>query len=104
MGINTCMYMHAQKITHTAHQSVAELFLTPSGHIYVPLHAGRLKVEDKYLQEDLGPGTALEYFIPTTTGPGACTFALVHYLTYIHNNFIDWCRAKSRTRLTHLVP
>ena len=57
-----------------------------------------MKVEGKYLQEDLGPETALEYFIPTTTGPGACTFALVHYLTYIHNNFIDWCRAKSRTR------
>ena len=47
--------------------------------------------------------TPLEYFIPTTTGPGACTFSLVHYLSYVHNNFIDWCRAKSKTRLALLI-
>ena len=64
------------------------------------LHPGQLKVEERYLQQDLGEGTPLEYFIPTTTGPGACTFALIHFLTYIHNNFIDWCRAKSKTRFT----
>ncbi|CAI8027543.1 E3 ubiquitin-protein ligase rnf213-alpha [Geodia barretti] len=62
---------------------------------------GQLKVEEEYLKEDLGLTTALEFFIPTTTGPGACTFSLVHYLSYIHNNFIDWCRAKSKTSAWH---
>ncbi|CAI8002399.1 E3 ubiquitin-protein ligase rnf213-alpha [Geodia barretti] len=59
---------------------------------------GHLKVDEKYLQEHLGLDTTLEYFIPTTTGPGACTFSLLHYLCYVHNNYIDWCRAKSNTR------
>ena len=61
------------------------------------LSAGHLKVDEKYLQEHLGLDTTLEYFIPTTTGPGACTFSLLHYLCYVHNNYIDWCRAKSNT-------
>lgn len=60
--------------------------------------AAQLRVEDEYLQHSLSLETTLDHFIPTTTGPGACTFALVHYLTYVHNNFIDWCRAKSKTR------
>jgi hypothetical protein len=55
-----------------------------------------LRVEDKYLQHHIDLHTTLDYFIPTTTGPGACTFALVHYLTYVHNNFIDWCRVTSK--------
>jgi hypothetical protein len=57
---------------------------------------GRFKVEDRYTPKELGLDTPLEYFIPTTTGPGACTSALIHYLTCVHNNFIDRCRAKSK--------
>ncbi|CAI8024800.1 E3 ubiquitin-protein ligase rnf213-alpha [Geodia barretti] len=61
------------------------------------VHHGHLKVKDTYLKVELGLSTPLEYFIPTTTGPGACTFSLVHYLCYVHNNFIAWCQAISNT-------
>ena len=63
--------------------------------IYLP---GQLRVKDEYLKPVLDLDSTLEYFIPTTTGPGACTFALVHYLVYVHNNFIDWCRGKNKAR------
>ena len=58
----------------------------------------QLRVKDEYLKTVINLDVALEYFIPTTTGPGACTFALVHYLVYVHNNFIDWCRGKNKAR------
>ena len=64
----------------------------------LPYFAAQLRVEDKYLQHNFGLDTTLDHFIPTTTGAGACTFALVHYLAYVHNNFIDWCKAESKTR------
>ena len=35
--------------------------------------------------------TPLEYLIPTTTGAGVCTTALVDFLTLIHNDFIQKC-------------
>ena len=56
------------------------------------------RIEEEWLQSPLNLDTTLDYFITTTTGHGACTFALVHYLTYVHNEFIDWCRATSKTR------
>ena len=62
------------------------------------LLAGQLRVKDEYLQQDFKLDTPLEYFIPTTTGPGACTFSLVHYLTYVHNNFMEFCRSKTKSR------
>ena len=55
-------------------------------------------MKDEYLQQDLKLDTTLDYFIPTTTGPGACTFALVHYLACAHNNFMEFCRAKNKSR------
>ena len=36
--------------------------------------------------------TPLQYIIPTTTGPGACSLALVDYLVLQHNSFIEMCQ------------
>ena len=36
--------------------------------------------------------TPLVYLIPTADGPGACTTALIKYLVFVHNKFIQNCR------------
>ena len=79
--------------------SVLILILThfPKHSLYHVAQFG-WRIEEEWLQSPLNLDATLDFFIPTTTGHGACTFALVHYLTYVHNEFIDWCRAKSKTR------
>ena len=52
----------------------------------------RLRVDKEFLIPVIQWDTTLDYFLPTTTGPGACTFALVDYLVLIHNNFIECCK------------
>lgn len=52
----------------------------------------RLRVDEEYLIPVITVDTTLDYFIPTTTGPGACTFALVDYLVLVHNDFIECCK------------
>jgi hypothetical protein len=61
----------------------------------------QLTLKDEYLQHDISLESTLEYFIPTTVGPGACTFALVHYLVYVHNNFIEWCKNHNQASTWH---
>lgn len=40
--------------------------------------------------------TSLSYLIPTLTGDGACTVALVGVLVQIHNDFIEKCESRLR--------
>lgn len=40
--------------------------------------------------------TPLSYLIPTLTGDGACTVALVGVLVQIHNDFIEKCESRLR--------
>ena len=54
---------------------------------------GRLPVEDKYYVAVIDDETPMEYLVPTTTEAGVCTTALVDFLTIVHNNFIERCRA-----------
>lgn len=56
------------------------------------IYTARLRIDEVYLIPFIQMDTTLDYFIPTTTGPGACTFALVDYLVLAHNDFIDCCR------------
>lgn len=51
-----------------------------------------LLIEDKYLVASLEDDTPLVYLIPTADGPGACTTALIKYLVFVHNKFIQNCR------------
>ena len=83
-----------------AGQCVYTHFGTISFMSHIVFCAAKFKwrIEEEWLQSPLNLDTTLDFFIPTTTGYGACTFALVHYLTYVHNNFIDSCRAESKTR------
>ena len=55
--------------------------------------SGRLRVKEEYLIPDINTETPLEYIIPTTTEAGACTTALVDFLTLAHNDFIERCRS-----------
>ena len=52
----------------------------------------RLRVDEVHLLPAITESTSLEYLIPTTTGAGACTTALVDFLVVVHNNFIEGCR------------
>ena len=49
-------------------------------------------MDDEHLIPAIRMDTTLDYLIPTTTGPGACTFALVDYLVMVHNDFMERCR------------
>ena len=48
-------------------------------------------MKEEFIEElpEISKSTPLQYIIPTVTGPGACSFALVDYLVLIHNNFIE---------------
>lgn len=52
----------------------------------------RLRIDDDHLLPAFTEDTPLEYLVPTTTGAGACTTALVDFLVLTHNNFIEKCR------------
>ena len=53
-----------------------------------------MRVEEQILNalESISDETPLEYLLPTTTGPGVCTTALVDFLVLKHNDFIEHCR------------
>ena len=59
----------------------------------IQLDIGRLRVKEEFLIPVFGSDTLLEYIIPTTVGAGACTTALVDFLTLTHNDFIERCHA-----------
>lgn len=50
-------------------------------------------MKDEYLIASITDDTPLEYIIPTTTEAGACTTALVDFLTLTHNDFIERCQS-----------
>ena len=52
----------------------------------------RLPVEDEHFQPAITDDTDLVYLIPTTTGEGRCTTALVDFLVLTHNSFVEMCR------------
>jgi len=52
---------------------------------------GRLRLEDDHCLPAITKDVHLEYLIPTTTGAGALTTALVDFLVVTHNDFIYMC-------------
>ena len=71
-----------------------------SGQYCVSLHCvycihnvGRLAVKEEYCISDITEDTCMEFIVPTTSDAGACTTALVDFLTLTHNNFIASCRS-----------
>lgn len=75
-------------MVHSAMEQSHGLFITDY------LFTARVKVKHRFLEEltCISEDTPLKYIIPTTTGPGACSLALVDYLVLQHNTFIDWCQ------------
>lgn len=61
---------------------------------HIIFNAARIKVKHGFLVElpEIAENTALQYLIPTTTGPGICSFALVDYLVVQHNSFMEMCQ------------
>ena len=57
------------------------------------LLSDRLKaMKNEYLQEDITEDTLMKFIIPTTSGPGVITTALMDHLIITHNRFIRQCR------------
>lgn len=61
-------------------------------------YAGRLRLEDQHILPMITGDTPLEYLIPTTSGAGALTTALVDYLILTHNDFIEKCSSRVAER------
>ena len=64
----------------------------------------RLRVDGEDLMPDVTMETRLDFLIPTTSGHGRCTTALVDYLVQTHNAFIERCQAvtqEKQKRLEH---
>ena len=62
------------------------------------LLSARLRVDEENLMLEVTMETKLDYLIPTTSGHGICTTALVDYLVQIHNAFIERCRAVAQEK------
>lgn len=56
---------------------------------------GRLPVPESIYVPNITGSTPLVYLIPTTTGQGVCTTALVDFLILTHNDFIQRCQTNS---------
>ena len=48
--------------------------------------------------ENTPQNISLAYLIPTKTGKGLCSTALVDFLVTTHNEFIDFCHNKINTK------
>ena len=55
-------------------------------------------MEDEHCLAAITDDVPLEYLIPTTSGAGALTTALVDYLILTHNDFIEKCSGKVKER------
>ena len=49
-------------------------------------------VPNEYLSVSWDEKSLLSYLIPTLTGPGVCTVALLHLLVTAHNGFVEKCQ------------
>ena len=58
----------------------------------------RLPVEKEYLEVSFSEDLTLEFLIPTFTGPGVVTVAMLDLLVRAHNNFLENARAELRKR------
>ena len=58
----------------------------------------RVRVDPEYLNEVVWDDSLpLSYLVPTLTGPGVCTVALVDVLVLAHNEFIEKCQRYYQT-------
>ena len=59
----------------------------------------RVPVDSEYLTRvTWNESLPLSYLIPTLTGPGVCTVALVDLLVGVHNDFIEKCRSELKKK------
>ena len=58
----------------------------------------RVRVPEKYLGIVISEDLEMEWFIPTLTGPGVVTVAMLDLLVGAHNDFIEKSRAVLKKR------
>ena len=59
----------------------------------------RVRIPPDYVQKIIWDDSLpLSYLIPTLTGPGICTVALVDLLVGAHNEFIEKCRSELKKK------
>lgn len=63
-------------------------------------NTGRIGVPDEYINKPWEIDTLpLVYIIPSLSGPGVCTNALLEGLVHAHNAFIDHCQLLLKEKL-----
>ena len=59
----------------------------------------RVRIPPDYVQKIIWDDSLpLSYLIPTLTGPGVCTVALVDLLVGAHNEFIETCHSELKKK------
>ena len=60
--------------------------------INVVSRVARVRVDSNYIDKVVWDDSLpLSYLVPTLTGPGVCTVALVDVLVLAHNEFVEKC-------------
>ena len=62
-------------------------------HVYTHVISARVRVPEEYLGMVVSEELKVEWFIPTLTGPGVVTVAMLDLLVGAHNDFIKKSRA-----------
>jgi hypothetical protein len=64
----------------------------------------RVPVDPEYIRElTWDESTPLSFIIPTLTGDGACTIALIDLLVNVHNDFIEKCQSHLKDQMKKKV-
>ncbi len=50
---------------------------------------GGMALPQEYCEHSVSGNTSLAMLLPALRGPGLCATVLVHYITHIHNSFIE---------------
>lgn len=66
-------------------------------NIHISIH-GNIGLEEQHCLNAITEDVSLEYLIPTTSGAGALTTVLVHYIILTHNEFVHFCCGKEKTQ------
>ena len=99
MGLEFHSAVYIMVLTRTA-STIKNCSKYTGCHIFIVcfLFTARFRVKQEFILPAFTEEVPLEYLIPTTTGAGACTTALVDFLMYTHNNFIEWCISTDASR------
>lgn len=67
-------------------------------------YTARLKVPRESVFDEFSADTTMDYLLPSTTGNGIFTTALVDYLVQVHNTFVRKCHNIMLEQQRYVIP